>query len=64
MSRCWYSGHEIVGMRFANFTRQEIRDYERQIGIKSEPEKCHACDAMRTPQWVKRSLGPRGSGDC
>lgn len=56
---CWYSGHELAEMEFANFTRQEIRQHD---GGDPKPEKCHACNAMRSPRWVKRSLGGRGSG--
>jgi len=58
--RCYYSGHKIIEMDFANFTRQEIMEYECNAPIK--PEACPGCCAMRRPQWVKRSLGGRGSG--
>ena len=59
--KCSYGGHEILDMEFANFSRQEIREREQRYG-KQEPEKCPACDAVRTPQWVKRNLGGPGSG--
>jgi hypothetical protein len=39
-NKCWYAGHSIVEMRFANFTRKEIRESEKHAGIESKPEKC------------------------
>ena len=61
MRKCWYGGHEIIDMAYANWTRQEIREDEAMRGPR-EPEACSGCGAMRTPQWVKRSLGGPGSG--
>jgi hypothetical protein len=59
LNKCWYGGHMLRDMDYANFTPQEIREYE---GGRPKPERCQGCDAMRRPQWVRRSLGGRGSG--
>jgi len=61
--KCWYGGRAVVETEFPNWTRQEIREYEERRGTQEEPEKCGGCNARRKLQWVKRSLGGRGSGN-
>ena len=56
-TKCWYGGHVLAEMCYANFYRADIAQHENP-----KPEKCRGCEAMRTPIWVKRSLGGRGSG--
>lgn len=60
--KCWYGGKEIASMEFANWTIDEIRQYERERHVNNDPEPCHGCGAKRKLQWVKRSLGGPGSG--
>lgn len=62
-TKCWYGGMAITEMEFANFTRQEIRDYERARHVDQSPVKCNGCHAVRKLQWVKKNLGGRGSGN-
>lgn len=55
--RCFYS-EVLAEMQYANFTKAELLQY----APREKPEPCPYCGAIRTPQWVKRSLGGRGSG--
>lgn len=61
-TKCWYGGKEVASMEFANFTRQEIAEYERSRHVDQSPVKCSGCNAVRKLQWVKKSLGGPGSG--
>ena len=51
----------MLFMEYANWTIEEIRDYE-QRPEELDPVPCGGCAASRKLMWVKRPLGGRSSG--